>query len=168
MPFLGPLHTRFNHNLQKLLKTFFTATDFRLCFVNSLTIDSMFRVKDSPPSHLKSSLVYLFNCPGCKFGTYIGSTSRQLIARESEHRGVSLRTFNPISNPENSAIRTHTCNCKKLSRIKGAHNKFSIKDFKILSSAPDHTSLHILESLYIRKHRPTLNKDSGPVQLFLS
>ena len=168
LPYLGPLHTKFNMQLQKLLKTFFPATDFRLCFINPLTIGSLFRLKDSLPFHLKSSLVYSFKCPGCKSGTYIGSTLRLLTVRESEHRGVSFRTFNPISNPENSAIRDHTNACKKLSRIKNIHNRFSIDDFKILSVAADPLSLHIMESLYIRKQRPTLNNDRGPVQLYLT
>ena len=169
LPFLGPLHSSFHSQLIKILKSFFPATEFRLCYVNPLTIGSLFRSKDTLPSDLRSSVVYEFTCPGCKSGSsYIGSTSRQLMVRVAEHRGISPRTFDPISNPVNSAIRNHTSTCKKLSRIKNNKDKFSSKDFKILATAYDLQSLHILESLLIRKNRPNINNDSGPIQLFLT
>ena len=80
--------------------------------------------------------------------------------RIAEHKGVSSRTGNELSSPIYSSIRDHCSKCGS-----------GIIDcnFKLLKSSSSSNSedLRIMESLYIRKLRPSLNEtlSSFPLQI---
>ena len=128
--------------LTKFLANAYPCVDFRFIFKNTKTLSSIFHFKDPLPDLMRSCSVYLFNCPNCKSGTYIGCTKRLLKVRIDAHRGVSYRTGSFLSNKEQSSIRSHcqTCKCN-----------IDYKHFKILCQSPNQQSLYFLESLY-NKH----------------
>ena len=77
-------------------------------FVNPLKINNLFQFKDRIPVDMRSNLVYLYTCPRCNRGTYIGCTERMLKVRVDCHRGVSYRTCIELKKKKNSAIRDHS------------------------------------------------------------
>ena len=104
----------------------------------------------------RSSVVYKYGCPLCG-DQYVGSTSRTLFVRASEHGGRSHRTGALLTCPPHSAIRDH-CEQTCLGPV-------SYDDFNILAVAPDLVSLRILESLHIFKSKPKLNDSNSSFPL---
>ena len=82
-------------------------------------------------------------------------TVKQLKVRISQHKGRSFRTNDLLTCPENSKILEHSWNF--------GH---SIHDynFEILDN-PHNFDLRILESLWIRKLKPSLNDRSSSTEL---
>ena len=79
---------------------------------------------------------------------YVGSTSRTLKVRASEHRGISSRTGMPLTKPPQSSIRDHCEQCS---------GDVLFSDFSIISSHSGWLDLRISESLFIHKIKPDLN-----------
>jgi len=129
--------------------------DVRLVFYNNFTIKRFCNHKEHVPDYLVSGIIYKFTCGDCNI-TYVGSSSRHLKARVSEHRGVSYRTDLPLSNPPYSSIYDH---CHKYK-----HN-LDHNHFKIIHRNNQPDNLKILESLVIKYLKPVLNADTGPHQL---
>ena len=130
-----------------------------LAFRNNYRISSFFKIKEQLPVSLCSSTVYLFTCSKCSL-EYVGSSIKNLTLRVDEHRAVSSRTHLPLVRPLNSSIRLH---CHEQCNI-----QFSIKDFKILTTAGNNEELRIAESIYIKLRKPSLNRDSAsfPLHIF--
>ena len=79
--------------------------------------------------------------------SYIGATTRRLKERICEHLGVSFLPGNKLSDPK-SAILDHSRNT--------GHP--ILKDsFKIIGGCRADDSIFILESVFIKYHRPNLN-----------
>ena len=150
---------RMKRELSTELSKLYTYVDFKFVFKNPLTIGNLFHFKDTLPESMRSSLVYIFTCPKCNFGTYVGCTKRLLKVRIDSHRGVSYRTGCALTNKENSAIRSHTDRCR--------HN-IQYKDFQILSQAPNQYALPFLESLYIKQLAPKLNNQTTSIPLHIA
>ena len=141
LPYLGHISFNIRKQLQKILKKTFPQIDFHFVFTNPLTIGSFLKPHIPRRLDITSCVVYLFECSSCN-ARYIGSTSRSLANRISNHMGVSERTRFPLSNPMYSAIREH------------AHeydHPFTHSDFGILISSFSRADLLILESLFILK-----------------
>ncbi len=90
-----------------------------------------------------SKVVYIFTCPKCTFGNYVGCTLRLLKIRINNHQGVSHRTLNSLRNLENSPIIDHCNSCKRT---------ITYSDFKILKSVEFKQDLYISESLFIKTY----------------
>ena len=103
-----------------------------------------------------SNIVYEFKCLLCN-KQYIGSTTRQFQCRISEHMGVSVRTGLPTSNAPNSSIYDH--------RDTTGH-RVDPSMFKTKRPCENKYDVRMLEALYIKKKRPTLN-DGLPMELSL-
>ena len=109
---------------------------------------SLFRVKDRIPPALISSVIYLYSCGQCR-SSYAGQTSKQLLpVTVSQHKGVSFRTNNPLTNPEKSNIMVH---------ILSANHPITLENSGIILASCDKFYLRLLESLYIHKLKPSLN-----------
>jgi len=156
LPYYG--HTSFvlRKELQKLLNYHFPQISFRMIFTNSRTIRSFFPTKDSVPKHLCSNVVYSYKCSSCN-ARYIGSTTRNLMMRYCEHKGVSYRTLRPLSSPTYSLIRDHS--------LKTNH-VIKLDDFTILRKANDVIDLRILESLLIKEIKPKINNNESSATLY--
>ena len=149
----------FYQEITKIISHHIPAIDLKLIQSNPLSLGSLFRVKEKLDPLMTSGVVYLFNCPMCNKGKYVGSTRRLLKVRADSHIGVSHRTGSKLSNPEFSNIRNHSRNCR-----------YNIKyqDFKIIGRANNDHQLTILESLFIKQMVPNLNSQSTSVPLYLS
>ena len=156
LPYLGHISFGIRKQLNNILKESFPHIDFRFVFTNQFTIGSVLKKMKPKPFDLTSGTVYLFKCPRCN-ARYIGSTSRWLQHRISDHKGISIRTGYPLSKPSYSAIREHS---------EEEDHPFTHRDFEILTTSPFRTDLLILESLYIMKMKPTLNNTTVAYQLY--
>ena len=139
LPYMGNYSSFCKTELTSSLCKLYPYAKFHFIFKNTLTIGSLFKFKDTLPELMRSGVVYIFNCPKCNFGTYIGCTGRLLKVRIDSHMGVSYRTNLNLKNKEESAIRSHSQRCR---------SQFHYPDFKILGQANSKTSL-LFWNLYI-------------------
>lgn len=158
LPYIGKLTSKLNRELVALLSSAFPTIEFRLVYSNPYCIGTLLPYKDKFCSAMRSSVVYHYKCPRCNLGTYIGSTSRLLRVRMSEHFGISHRTSEPLTQKENSPIARHAERC---------HVYFNLRDVTIIETASDEKSLRIAESILIRKNNPSLNRDVAAYPLLL-
>ena len=157
LPFLGHFSYELRNTMSNLLKKHFPDVNFRFIFVNRNTIGSLFRVKDPMPIALCSNVVYCFKCPDCT-SRYIGSTSRNLKIRISEHIGISYRTNTQITRPSYSRIREHAVSC---------NHSINEQDFSIKFRAKCSSDLRIAESLMIMKEKPDINGTEVATRLLI-
>ena len=156
LPYLGSKSSGLKKELTSTLSKLYPYVKFHFIFKNPLTISSLFRFKDSLRELMRSSVVYLFTCPGCNTGTYIGCTNRLLKVRIDSHMGRSHRTGNTLNKKEESAVRAHCQGCRQT---------IQYQDFKIIGQANNKQALLFLESLYIKQLTPTLNNSTSSIPL---
>ena len=159
LPFIGIFTSLLKKELTITLAKLYPMAEFRFCFSNPLTLQSLFKFKDSLSSMMQSGVVYKYTCPKCSLGTYIGSTDRLLQVRCCSHKGISYRTGLELTTKETSAIRTHSLKCQQ---------QINFEDFKILAKSRSTYDLHILESLFIKSKIPTLNSDTSSTPLSIA
>ena len=148
-PYFGHQSEKLKSELSKLLSKYFPNSRFKIILVNPLKIGSFFRFKDRIPTGMQASLVYEFRCARDSASvSYIGSTKRHLYERVAEHAHRSARTGNALSGSCGSKIKEHSdkCGCP-----------INLDNFRVLGSCSGEIDLRLLESLFIYKHRPTLN-----------
>ncbi len=158
-PYLGFHSKCFEKQLTSILSKHVPFLELKLIFNNPYKIGSFFKFKDSLPLLMRSKVVYIFTCPKCTLGNYVGCTLRLLKIRINNHQGVSHRTLNRLSNPENSPIKNHCNSCKRT---------ITYSDFKILKSVKFKLDLYISESLFIKNHTPSLNRDQSSIPLYIA
>jgi hypothetical protein len=158
-PYIGSLSKNMTKELNIMLRKHLPSVEFKFVYINPLKIGSLFKYKDILNSNLRSSVIYKFNCPICKVGTYIGSTKRLLKVRIDEHRGVSPRTGENLKVKSNSSIRDHTNKC---------HVNINYENFEILKQCQNYQDLLINESLMIKQDSPSINMDQSSYPLFIS
>ena len=149
----------FYNQLKRLVREHCPALKCQLIPTNPLTIGSLFRYKEKLSPLLTSNAVYLFSCPRCNLGNYVGASRRLLKVRIDSHRGVSYRTGVRLSSPEFSNIREHAKKCKI---------NIEYKQFKILTRASSPQQLAVFESLFIRTIVPKLNNQTTATSLYLA
>ena len=147
LPFYGSQTYVMKRKLGQLFKKYYPQIDLRIVMTNSNIIGNLFRFKDLLPTLLCSRIVYEYSCGDCG-ATYVGKSQRHLHTRIAEHRGVSERTDQPITDPPFSNIRNHAWEC---------NHRIVKENFKILTRSNSNGDLYILESLAINLHKPNLN-----------
>ena len=157
LPFIGSQTKKLIAELRTLLGSFYPQINVNFYFKNNFTIGSYFNkhVGDSSMM-MRSSVVYPYNCDCCQ-QSYIGSTRLQMFVRCARHAGVSFRTNKPYSSPQYSTIRDHCHNsghCFKFSN-------FSITD----TCRTSDSDLRLLESIYINRLKPSLNRNQTAIPL---
>ena len=155
LPFLGGTSEKIEKTLYHCLTNFYPQIAFKFVHVNSFRVKSFFNFKDKLPLSIRSSIIYNYECSNCQLG-YFGSSIRALKLRVDDHIGQSSRTGRPLSNPQPSAIRDHAEMCKC---------NIKISDFRIVDSVKQESDLRILESIYIKRLKPILNRDSSAIPL---
>ena len=159
IPYLGELSDSFTRELKSILSKSHPQLDLRLSFNNPQKIGSFFKYKDPLPRLLRSNVVYLFTCPKCNLGKYVGCTQRMLKVRIDSHNGISYRTGKELCKKEHSSIRSHCEN----------HNYgATYEDFQILAQTKESSNLNIVESLFIKEIRPNLNIDQSSLPLLVA
>ena len=157
-PYIGETELiSFKREISSIFNRYYPSIDIKLIPYNLRTIQSYFKFKDPVSRLMMSGVVYMYSCPRCSRGTYIGSTSRRLRDRICEHMGISHRTLTPLNSKQPSPIYDHAKKC-------GAPIRF--QDFTILRQDKNDT-LRTCESLFIHQLQPTLNNDQKSTQLFI-
>ena len=121
----------------------------RVIFQTKKRLRTYFRFKDFVHETLWSNLIYKFLCGSCTV-SYIGKTYRHLKVRVSEHLGVSSRTVKPVKGTLSTSVRDHMLVCD---------HKVVHEDFKFLGNESNRYLLEPKESLFIKRDRPSLNKN---------
>ena len=159
LPFLGHHSYVLRNNLQSLFKLHFPQFNFRIILSNKNTIGSLFPTKDKVPLHIRSNVIYKYQCEASDECTssYVGSTKRRLKERMCEHKGISFLTGQELSDPK-SSILVHS--------RKTGHPVLE-ESFKIIGNCRPDDSILILESVLIKYHRPDLNnmESAYPLQI---
>ena len=128
----------------------------RVIFQTYNRLRNYFFFKDSVHETLWSNLIYKFSCRSCT-ASYIGKTYRHFNVRVSEHQGVSPRTGKPVKGTLSTSVR----DCMLVCDHKVVH-----EDFKFLGNESNRYLLE-LKSLFIKRDRPSLNKNLYSQQLLL-
>ena len=159
LPFLGHHSYNLRNMLQSIFRLHIPQLNVRMILSNKNTINSMFPTKDRIPKNLSSNVVYRFTCnngDGCN-SSYIGSCIRRLEERICDHLGISFYTGAKLSNPR-SAVFDHGCE---------TGHRVTEDCFEILGGCGSEDNVLMLESVYIKYHRPNLNnmESAYPLQL---
>ena len=96
-------------------------------------LSNIFKLKDSIPLHLRSNLIYKFQCSYCNI-TYYGKTERHLQVWTGEHVSTSLLTGKSVNNKKKSS--GHLC---------------PFEDFTVLNYGSQKLKQLIKESLLVIK-----------------
>ena len=80
----------------------------------------------------------------------IGKTFRLMEVRVSKYQGVSPRTGKHLKGTLSTSVRDHMLDCNHV---------VAWDDFKVLGRESNHWLLEIKESLFIKRDRPSLNKN---------
>ena len=106
---------------------------------------------------LRSNLIYKLSCGSCT-ASYIGKTYRHLKVRVSEHQGVSPKPVKPVKGTLYTSVRDHMLVCD---------HKVVLEDFKFLGNESNRYLLELEESLFIKRDKPSLNKNLYSQELLL-
>ena len=158
LPYLGYLSIKVKEELTSLFSKFFPHLNIIIIFTNNNSIASFFNAKERLEPLMCSGVVYKYTCSSCN-ACYIGSTTRRLIVRISEHKGVSSRTGQLTLTQTFSAIREH---CLEKDHVLKTEN------FSIIDRAYSHHDLLIKESLHINAEKPNLNNQMSAYKLYMT
>ena len=111
-------------------------------------MSSFFEFKDSIPLHLRSHLIFKFQCSNC-ITTYYGETERHLKVRGGEHISTSPLTGKRVNNNKNSYVKDH--------RLLSGH-VCSFEDLTVLNYESYKFKRLIKASLLVTKDKTLLNK----------
>ena len=142
--------------LSQLFKKYYPQVNLRVILTNNNTIERMFTFKDRLPTVLCSRIVYEYCCGDCG-STYVGKSQRHLHTRIAEHKGLSIRTGQPLTRPSFSNIRNHAWN---------SNHRILSENFRIITRGSSQDLL-ILENLAINQIKPTLNDYGNPGTLLV-
>ena len=157
MPYLGFMSMSLKRDILKLVRKFYPTVDIKLVFKRGTRISNLFRFKDTFPLKCKSGVVYYIEC--CKCGqsaAYIGKTKNTLFERFYGSNGH----LNPKT--QKSALIDH---------VMGSGDpecSFDFDSIKLLDSASADYRLRIIESVYLKFDKQSLNTQeySYPLKLF--
>ena len=97
LPYLGTFSLSLRKRLDKSVSKSLPQCNIKVIFQSKNRLSSFFKFKDFIPSHLRSHLIYKFQCSNCNI-TYYGETERHLKLRAGEHISMSPLTGKRVSN----------------------------------------------------------------------
>ena len=149
LPYLGKMSQIVKTRLTKAMNKHMKVCKLRVIFQTNNRLRNYFRFKDSVHETLGSNLIYKFSCGSCT-ASYIGKTYRHFKVRISEHQGVSTRTGKLVKGTLSTSVRDHMLVCD---------HKVVHEDFKFLGNESNRYLLEFKESLFIKRDRPSVNKN---------
>ena len=129
----------------------------RVIFQTNNRLRNYLCCKDFVPEKLRSSFIYKLSCGICTV-FYIGKTYRHFKVRVSEHQRVFPRTGKPAKGTLSTSVRDHYFVCD---------HEVVHADFKFLANESNRYLLELKESLFIRRDKPSLNKNLYSQELLL-
>ena len=101
LPYIGTYSSITQKKQRNIIHSYCNNTEIELVF-SAFKISELFSNKVKVPNSLKSHVIYLFECAGCK-ARYIGETNRHLRTRINEH--LNFRTnINALQSTRNKAM----------------------------------------------------------------
>ena len=133
----------------------------KIVFKISNRLSTYFSFKDKLPVALDSGVIYKYTCANCNV-CYVGCTKRYWEKRLEEHTHCSALTGKKLSGCQIYAPLQHvrTEQCSPSTRV---HRE----DFEIIGREKNRYLLEVKESIFIYKHKPTLNGNQRSVPLYL-
>ena len=144
LPYIGIDSTKLSRRLTKLFEKDL-GVQLRTVY-NSFKVGQYFGLKDQVPWQLAPNVVYEFKCSVDRDITYIGMSTRQLVARVAEH-------FDP---KKQSAVQTHVAECNEC-----ANSSNCLDRFEVIQFCRNKWETEIAEAMLITERRPMLNKQLG-------
>ena len=156
-PFLSDkISTYLNRKLKGINDIYFPQVNLKLSFINNYKLKNFTNHKDKFPHLWSSDVVYKYKCAICG-NCYLGSTTKALAIRISEHQGRSFRTNQIVAKPLQSTIRNHS---------EGICNKqVEAEEFSIIYKGKNLSEIRTAESILIKTLRPELNMEDSSVPL---
>ena len=157
MPYLGHMSIILKRDILQLVKKFYPTTDVKVIFKRGFQLSNMFNFKDRFPLKCSSGVVYYIHCKKCgQRAAYIGKTINTLFERFYGSNGH----LNPKT--VSSALLDH------ISGSQDPECEFNFDDIKILDTSSVDYRLRIVESLYLKFEKQSLNtlEYSFPLKLF--
>ena len=157
LPYLGTFSLNLRKCLYKLVMKSLPQCNIKVIFKSKNRLSSFFKFKDSILLHLRSHLIYKFQCSNCNV-TYYGETECHLQVRASEHISTSPLTGKRVNNNKKSSVKDrcflpgHVC---------------LIEDFTILNYESHKFKWLIKEFLLVSKDKLLLNKKVKSLKLEL-
>ena len=145
-----------NLRLKEINNVYFPQVNVKPAYINNFKLRNFVNHKDKFPPSWRSDVVYKYKCAICE-NCYLGSTSRSLAIRISEHQGRSYRTKKHLARPLQSTIREHSEGV--------CHKQVGKDEFEIIYRGKNTSEIRIAESLLIRKMQPPLNIEESSVPL---
>ena len=156
LPYLGHMFIALKRDIIKLVRKFYPAVDLRIIFKRGFQLSTMFNFRDRLPLKCSSGVVYSINCKKCgQSVAYIVKTKNTLYERVYGSNGH----LNPRT--ANSPLLNHMCS--SLDNECG----FEFDSIRILDSSSVDYRLRIIESVYLKYKKQTLNTQeySFPLKL---
>ena len=150
LPYLGNMSQIVKTKLTKTMSKHMKFCKLIVIFQTNNRLKNYFRFKGFVPEALRSSLIYK--------ASYIGKTYRHYKVRVSEHQGVSPRTGKPVKGILSTSVRDHMLVCD---------HKVVREDFKFLGNESNRYLVELKESLFIKRDKPSLNKNLYSEELLL-
>ena len=157
LPFMGKMSALVKSVLVKSLHKRLPFCKIKIVFKTSNRLINYFSFKDLVHEPLHSCQIYNFTCVSCN-ASYIVTIFRHMKVKVSEHQGVPPRTGKHLKGTLSTSMRDHMLDC---------HHVVAWDHFEVLARESNHWFLEIMESLCIKRDRPSLNKNSYSQELFL-
>ena len=156
-PFMRKMSALVKSGLVRSLHKRLPFCKVKIVFKTSDRLTNYFSFKDVVLEPLRSCQIYNFTC-GSYNALYIGKTFKHMKVRVSEHQGISPRTGKHLKGTLSTSVRDRMLDCNHV---------VAWDDFKVLGKETNHWLLEIKESLFIKRDRPSLNKNIYSQELFL-
>ena len=165
LPYLGKLSLNLRKLFYKSISKSLPQCKIKVIFQSENRLSSFFKLKGSIPIHLRSHIIYKFQCSNSNI-IYYCENEHHLKVRVGEHIGTFPLTGKRVNDNKKSFVKDHCF----LSR-----HVCSFEDFTVLNYESHKFKRLIKEPLLVTKDKPLLNKqikslksfDSIPLTLFL-
>ena len=156
MPYLGRMSIVLKRDIHNLVRKFYPTIDVKIVFKRGFQISNMFNFKDRLPLKCASGVVYSIKCKQCgQRAAYIGKTINTIHERFFGSNGH----LNPRT--AESALLEH------MNQSENSECGFDFDSIKILDTCNFDYKLKVMESVYLKYEKQTLNtqKYSFPLKL---
>ena len=157
MPYLGQMSVVLKRDILKLVKKFYPTVELKIVYKRGFQLSNMFNFKDKFAPKCLSNIVYYIQCSKCEQrSAYIGKTINTLYERFYGSNGhLNPRTVK-------SALLDH------IAASGDPECEFNFDNIKIIDHADNDHRLRIVESIYCKFDKQTLNTQeySYPLKLF--
>ena len=106
LPYLGTFSLNLTKHLYKLVSKSLPQCNIKVIFQSKIRLSSFVKFKDSSPLHLRSHLIYKFQCSNGNIA-YYGETERHLKVRAGAHISTSPLTGKKVNNNKKYSVKDH-------------------------------------------------------------